>query len=168
MVHARLHPGEENSGRLVSILRQSARELASRKGAQWILMDGPPGTGCPVISSLTGADYALLVTEPTLSGFEDLKRVAAVAGHFGIPAGIVINKADINSGVASRIEEYAIATGSDLLGRVPYDQAFTKAQMAALPVLAFASPDLRHSLAGAWTAVERAVLRERLPLAVLR
>lgn len=168
MVHARLHPGEENSGRLVSILRQSARELASRKGAQWILMDGPPGTGCPVISSLTGADYALLVTEPTLSGFEDLKRVAAVAGHFGIPTGIIINKADINPEVAIRIEEYANATGSDVVGCVDYDPAFTKAQMEGLPVYALASPELRRSLVSAWSAAERAILRERSPLAVLR
>ncbi len=168
MVHARLHPGDENSGKLVSTLRQAARELAAESGASWILVDGPPGIGCPVISSLTGADYALLVTEPSLSGFADLKRVAAVAGHFGIPAGIVVNKADINPDVASRIEEYAAATGSDVLGRVDYDPAFTKSQMAGLPVLAGASAALRRSLVNAWVAAERAILKERSPFAVLR
>lgn len=168
MVHARLKPGDENSGRLVSILRQAARALAAQKAASWILLDGPPGAGCPVISSLTGADYALLVTEPTLSGFEDLRRVAAVAGHFGIPTGIIINKADINPDVASRIEEYGTATGSDNLGRVNYDPAFTKAQMEGLPVLSFASPALRNSLVNAWRAAECAILKERSPLAVLR
>lgn len=168
MVHARLHPGEENSGRLVSILRKSARELAARQGARWILMDGPPGTGCPVISSLTGADYALLVTEPTLSGFEDLKRVAAVAGHFGIPTGIVVNKADINHAIAIRIEEYANATGSDVLGRVDYDPAFTLAQLEGLPVHAVGTPELRLSLLTVWNNAEQAILKERSPLAVLR
>lgn len=168
MVHARLKPGDENSGRLVSILRQTARALAAKTGASWILLDGPPGAGCPVISSLTGADYALLVTEPTLSGFEDLRRVAAVAGHFCIPTGIVVNKADINPDVASRIEEYATASGSDILGRVDYDPAFTRAQMEGLPVLSLANPALRSSLASAWRAAEHAILKERSPLAVLR
>jgi MinD superfamily P-loop ATPase len=168
MVHARLNPGEENSGRLVSLLRQSARDLAASMGAKWILLDGPPGTGCPVISCLTGADYALLVTEPTLSGLEDLKRVAAVAGHFGIPTGIIINKADINPDVGFRIEEYAVATGSDIVGRVHYDPAFTKAQMQGLPVLDLAGPELHGSLVSAWNAAEGAILRERSPLTVLR
>ena len=168
LVHARLNPGEENSGRLVSLLRQSARDLAARLGAKWILLDGPPGTGCPVISSLTGADYALLVTEPTLSGMEDLKRVAAVAGHFGIPTGIIINKADINPDVAFRIQEYAVATGSDVVGWVNYDPAFTQAQIRGLPVGDLATPELRRSLESAWNAAGRAILRERSPLTVLR
>jgi len=168
MVHARLHPGEENSGRLVSILRDSARVLAQSLGASWILADGPPGIGCPVISSLSGADYALLVTEPTLSGFADLKRVGAVAAHFRIPAGIIINKADINPAVATEIEEYAAETGRDVLGRVDYDPAFTRAQLAGVSVLASAGPALRRSLENAWLAIEQSIERQRSSFTVYR
>jgi len=167
MLHARLIPGQENSGMLVSKLRQSARALAQRDGASWILVDGPPGTGCPVISSLTGADYAVIVTEPTLSGFEDLQRVAAVADHFRIPTGIIVNKADINPDVARLIEEYAAASRRDLLGRIQYDPAFTTAQLLGSSVLRTATSDLRRRLEDVWHAVERAIQRKRSVLAVI-
>ena len=104
MFHARLAPGQDNSGKLVSTLRQSARTLDNQIGADWILVDGPPGAGCPVISSLTGSDYVVMVTEPTLSGSSDLQRAVAVADHFPVPTGIIINKADINPEIAGRIE----------------------------------------------------------------
>jgi MinD superfamily P-loop ATPase len=159
MVHARLHAGEENSGKLVSILRSSARAVAEQDEAEWILLDGPPGTGCPVISSLTGADYALLVTEPSLSGFEDLRRVAALARHFGIPSGILVNKADINPTVAQRIEDFAKTAGFDFLGRVGYDPAFNRAQLERTSVFAGASEGLRRTLGSAWTTVQRAIQR---------
>jgi MinD superfamily P-loop ATPase len=168
MLHARLVPGQDNSGMLVAALRQSARTLALRSGASWILVDGPPGTGCPAISSLTGADYAVLVSEPSFSGFSDLKRAAAVADHFRIPTGIIVNKADINPDVARRIEEYAAVTGRDLLGRIQYDQAFTTAQLSGSSVLAAATSALRRRLEDVWRAVERAVQKQRSPLAVIR
>ena len=168
MFHARLAPGQENSGKLVSILRQNARTAATENGAAWILVDGPPGTGCPVISSLTGADYVVMVTEPTLSGFTDLQRAAAVADHFQVPTGIVINKADINHGIASRIEDYAAVTGRDILGRIGYDPAFTRAQRSASSVLDIASAHLCEALESVWRAVERAVRPERYPLAQMR
>jgi MinD superfamily P-loop ATPase len=168
MFHARLAPGQDNSGKLVSTLRQSARTLANQNGAAWILVDGPPGAGCPVISSLTGADYVVMVTEPTLSGSSDLRRAVAVADHFRVPTGIIINKADINPEIASRIEEYAAATGRDVLGRICYDPAFTRAQLSGSSVLQAASADLRLSLESAWRAVERAVQKERSPFAVIQ
>jgi MinD superfamily P-loop ATPase len=168
MFHARLAPGQDNSGKLVSTLRQSARALAAASAAKWILVDGPPGSGCPVISSLTGADYVVLVTEPTVSGYSDLKRAAAIADHFRVPTGIVINKADLNSAVASRIEEYAATTRRDILGRIAYDSAFTQAQRAGTLVLDNASTPLRESLEGAWHAVEHAVRQGESPLAILR
>jgi len=168
MVHARLNPGDENSGKLVSILRNSARDLAQQNAASWILVDGPPGIGCPVISSLSGADYALLVTEPTISGFEDLKRVAAVARQFRIPTGIIINKANINPAVAARIEEYAAETGRDVLGKVDCDPSFIQAQLAGVPVLARAGPELRRSLKSAWQAVERSIEQHRSTLTAFR
>lgn len=167
MFHARLTPGEENSGKLVSTLRQSARTLAERSRATWILVDGPPGSGCPVISSLTGADYVVMVTEPTLSGYSDLQRAIAVADHFRVPTGIVINKADINPGIAGRIEEYASTTGRDFLGRIGYDAAFTRAQRSGSSVLDTATTLLRGSLESAWRAVERAVRKARSPFAVI-
>ena len=168
MLHARLAPGQDNSGKLVSTLRQSARTLASQNGASWILVDGPPGAGCPVISSLTGADYVVMVTEPTLSGFSDLQRTVAVADHFRVPTGIIINKADINPDVAGRIEEYAATTGRDVLGRIGYDPAFTRAQLSGSSVLGSATAVLRRRLEGVWRAVERAILKERSPFALIR
>jgi MinD superfamily P-loop ATPase len=168
LLHARLTPGQDNSGKLVSTLWQSARTLASRNGAAWILVDGPPGAGCPVISSLTGADYVVMVTEPTLSGYSDLQRAVAVADHFRVPTGIIINKADINPDVAGRIEEYAAATGRDILGRIGYDPAFTRAQRLGVSVLDTATALLRGSLESAWHAVERAVQKERSPFAVIQ
>jgi MinD superfamily P-loop ATPase len=121
-----------------------------------------------VISSLTGADYVVMVTEPTLSGYSDLQRAVAVADHFRVPTGMIINKADINPDVASRIEEYAAATGRDILGRIGYDPAFTRAQRAGASVLDTATALLRGSLDGVWRAVERAVNKERSPFAVIQ
>jgi MinD superfamily P-loop ATPase len=168
LLHARLTPGQDNSGKLVSMLRQSARTLANQNGAAWILVDGPQGAGCPVISSLTGSDYVVMVTEPTLSGYSDLQRAVAVADHFRVPTGIIINKADINPDVAGRIEEYAAATGRDILGRIGYDPAFTRAQRLGVSVLDTATALLRGSLESAWRAVERAVQKERSPFAVIQ
>lgn len=163
LVHARLLPGSENSGRLVSILRQAAQQLARRSGAAWLLCDGPPGTGCPAISTLTGAGYALLVTESTLSGFEDLKRVAALVAHFKIPAGVLINKADVNSLIAARIEEFSLAAGCDCLGRIPIDPAFNRAQIAGVAVLAAAGEELRRNLENVWRSVATCAQSERRP-----
>jgi MinD superfamily P-loop ATPase len=168
MVHARLKPGDENSGKLVSTLRQAAKELAKRNGAAWILADGPPGIGCPVIASLSGADYAVLVTEPTLSGMADLERVAGVARHFGVPAGILVNRADINRGLAARIEKYAAANEFTMLGRVECDAAFSEAQRAGEAVLSRAGGLLRRTLENAWLAVENTMEKERNPFTVMR
>lgn len=168
LVHARLAPGQENSGKLVATLRRAAKAIAAGNGARWILVDGPPGTGCPVISSLTGAAYAVFVTEPTVSGFADLRRAAAVADHFQLPTGVVINKADINAAVADRVAEYAAATGRDLLGRIPYDPLFTRAQMAGTSVLDVAPAGLRKQLEDVWRAVECALATGRRSLAAMQ
>lgn len=157
MFHARLAPGQDNSGRLVSTLRQAARERALQCGAQWILVDGPPGVGCPAISALTGADYVVLVTEPTVSGYSDLQRIAALADHFAIPAGIIINKADLNPEMTAGVEAYAVSGHRDLLGRVAYDPVFTRAQLEGGIVLHCASRPLRTSLENIWHAIEQSV-----------
>jgi MinD superfamily P-loop ATPase len=153
---------------LVSVLRHSARTLAVQNGASWILVDGPPGAGCPVISSLTGADYVVMVTEPTLSGYSDLQRAVAVADHFRVPTGIVINKADINPEIAGRIEEYGATRARDVLGRIDSDPAFTAAQLTGGSVLEAATPALRRQLTGVWRSIECAVQNKRCPLAVIQ
>lgn len=157
MLHARLEPAQENSGRLVALLRQEARRVADASGAIQVLIDGPPGAGCPVISSLTGADYVVMVTEPSRSGFGDLQRAIALADHFGVPAGVIVNKADINPELADEIEAYARRTQRDLLGRIGYHPEFTHAQLSGRTVLEHAGPDLRAALEGIWRRLRSAL-----------
>lgn len=129
MIHARLGIGAENSGKLVSTVRAQAKQVAQAIQAEWILVDGPPGTGCPVIASITGADAVLAVTEPTCSGQHDLLRVLALARHFKIPAFVCINKWDINPEMTGKIEAAAAEAGATVLGRIPYDKSITTAQI---------------------------------------
>ncbi|MBK1700606.1 ATP-binding protein [Thiococcus pfennigii] len=130
LVHARLGVAGENSGRLVSLVRKEARRLAERDGHELILVDGPPGTGCAVIASITGADAVLIVTEPTVSGEHDLARVLDLTAHFRVPAMVCINKADLSPALAARIADLAAARGAPVLARLPYDDAVTAAQLA--------------------------------------
>ena len=135
MVHARLGVAAENSGKLVSMVRGKARMLAQETGRSTILTDGPPGIGCPVIASLTGASQALVVTEPTVSGEHDLMRVLDLARHFGIPAAVCVNKWDLNPEMTERVERRARQAGSRIAGRIRYDSAVTAAQMQGLAVV---------------------------------
>lgn len=134
MVYGRLAPGEENSGKLVSIVRDEAKRVAREHGMSTILLDGPPGIGCPVISTVTGADSIVIVTEPTMSGLEDMKRVFEVAQKFSGEVGVIINKYDLNEAMADRIEGWCAAQGSTLLGRLPYDRRVTEAMVAGKSV----------------------------------
>ena len=134
MVYGRLAPGEENSGKLVSMVRDEAKKAAGETGMKIILMDGPPGIGCPVISTVTGVDRIVIVTEPTMSGLEDLKRVFEVTRKFGGEVGVIINKYDLNEAMADRIEGWCAAQGSALLGRLPYDRRVTEAMIAGKSV----------------------------------
>jgi MinD superfamily P-loop ATPase len=129
MVHARLGVAAENSGKLVSTVRREARHLAEEENYQIVIVDGPPGIGCPVIASVTGATQVLIVTEPTVSGEHDLERVLALTRHFQIPAAICVNKWDINPDMTQRIEEKAQKTGALIAGRIRYDSAVTQAQI---------------------------------------
>ncbi len=140
LVHARLDIAAENSGKLVSLVRRAARRLATEQGAELILVDGPPGIGCPVIASITGADQVLVVTEPTLSGVHDLDRVLALTRHFGIPAAVCINKWDLNRELTGRIETAARQAGARVVGRIRYDGAVTRAQIAARAVVETDAP----------------------------
>jgi MinD superfamily P-loop ATPase len=129
MVHARLGIAEDNSGKLVTLTRREARELAKNRGLGLILTDGPPGLACPVIASIAGATAVLIVTEPTLSGHHDMDRVVELANHFEIPASICVNKYDLNPNMTGVIEQYAKERGLPILGRIPFDPIFTKAMV---------------------------------------
>jgi len=143
MVHARLAAAAENSGKLVSIVRGQARMLAQEGGRRLMITDGPPGIGCPVIASLTGASLAVVVTEPTVSGEHDLMRVLSLAGHFMVPAAVCVNKWDLNPDMARRIEEKAEASGAKVTGRIRYDPGVTSAQIAGKAVVETDAPSAK-------------------------
>lgn len=129
MVHARLGIAEENSGKLVSLVRREAKKLAEEKNLDLILTDGPPGVGCPVIAAVGGASGVLIVTEPTVSGKHDMERVVRLAAHFNIPAMVCINKFDLNIDLTRDIENFAEKMGLPCLGLIPFDPIFTKAMV---------------------------------------
>jgi MinD superfamily P-loop ATPase len=135
MAHAILHPGEENSGKLVTVVRQNAERIAEERNYELILHDGPPGIGCPVIASVSGIDLGLIVVEPTLSGRHDMERAAALLKHFQIPALICINKYDINVENTQRIIEFCEAEDIVVTGKIPFDPLVTKAMIAGKPVI---------------------------------
>jgi MinD superfamily P-loop ATPase len=132
MVHAALKTGQENSGRLVTLVRNRAAETAAELGLDLVLVDGSPGIGCPVIASLTGTDLVLLVAEPTVSAVHDLERVRQLAAHFKIPAACLVNKADVNPETTEALRSWCVEKNVSLVGELPYDAAFTKAQLAGL------------------------------------
>jgi len=140
MVHAKLGIAAENSGKLVSTVRQEAKKLATATGRDTILIDGPPGIGCPVIASVTGASAVVIVTEPTLSGAHDLKRVLELVNHFKIPTFVCVNKWDICPDMATQIESLSTAAGAVILGRIRYDQAVTEAQKIMKAVVEIDAP----------------------------
>lgn len=137
MIHARLGIAEENSGKLVSLIRQEARQLAELQGRDLIVTDGPPGIGCPVIASIGGATMVVVVVEPTVAGFHDMSRVVDLAAHFRVPGMVVINKYDINEEMSASIETMALARNLVLLGRIPFDPLFTQAMIAGQNVLEY-------------------------------
>jgi len=129
MVHAALGIAEENSGKLVSLVRQEARKLAEKTKSSLILTDGPPGIGCPVIASIGGASAVLIVTEPTVSGIHDMQRVVELAAHFKVPAMVSVNKYDLNPDMTKKIETYALENKIALVGNIPFDPVFVKAMV---------------------------------------
>lgn len=126
LIHAQLHPGGENSGRLVALLREQAGKLAQKRGLDLVINDGSPGVGCPVISSLSGVDLALAITEPTPSGIHDLERVLDLCKHFSVPAVVLINKADLNTDKADEIEALCKERQVEVLGRLNFDPQFVE------------------------------------------
>lgn len=154
LVHAQLFPGEENSGKMVTLLREKAREIAEKDGLDIILSDGAPGIGCPVISSLSGTDLAVIVTEPTPSGRHDLERVADLCDHFKVEMGVLINKCDVNLDQTRAIEEYCLERNLSLLGKLPYDPIFTEAMVHGRTVTEYRPGSLADEVRAVWERVK--------------
>lgn len=145
-VHACLDPAEENSGKLVSLVRKEARLIANSAGLKYIIVDGPPGIGCPVISSIAGAQLVVIVTEPTVSGIHDCERVVALARHFGIPVAAVINKYDINSAASVDAEAFFAENNVTLLGKVPFGLEVGRSLAAGKLVIDETDSDVARAL----------------------
>ncbi len=137
MVHARLGVAEENSGKLVSLVRNEAKGMAEKTGSDLILTDGPPGVGCPVIASIGNADAVLVVTEPSVSGIHDLKRILALTEHFRVPAMVCINKYDLNQKLTDDINTYVRNSHATTLGKIPFDTGITHAMVQAQTILEY-------------------------------
>jgi len=157
LVHARLGIAQENSGKLVAVVRQNARAIAQEQGFDYILSDGPPGIGCPVISSLSGANLALLITEPTLSGMHDLDRVLGVCRHFGVPALVCINKYDLNEENTGHIEDFCRDQGVEVISKLPFDNVVTEALVHGLPVVEYSGDGIVRKIEALWHSVSMAL-----------
>lgn len=159
LVHARLGVAEENSGKLVTVVRNQAKKIAEEKGLDLIIIDGAPGIGCPVISSITGANGVLLVTEPTLSGLHDLKRVVNLAkNHFNIPTFVCVNKFDLNLNITDEIEKYCYENNLHFVGKIAYDATATKAMVAGKSVIEFADGEISQAIKKMWDAILKILL----------
>jgi len=148
--HAKLGVAEENSGRLVTLVRSKAIEIAASQKENLIIIDGAPGTGCPVIASVTGADYALIITEPTVSGIHDMKRILDVTRHFSVKSGVVVNKHDLNLDMTEGIKSLAKDFGVEFLGIIPYDKKVTEAQTKKLSLVEYINNSTTESIKNIW------------------
>jgi MinD superfamily P-loop ATPase len=152
-VHAKLGIAEENSGMLVTIVRHNAKLIAEENGLDLIIVDGPPGIGCPVISAVTGADLVFIVTEPTIPGLHDMQRVAALAQHFNIPAAACINKCDLNPEVTERIRRYCEEREVNLVGMIPYDTVVSKALVEKKTIVEYGNGTVSAEIKKIWIAL---------------
>ena len=151
LFHADLYPAQENSGKLVTLVKQNARLLALDTGSPLVIVDGPPGIGCPVIAAAAGADLAVIVTEPSVAGIHDLARTLETTAHFSIPALVLINKADIYPEGTAQIEAMCSEMGVEIIGSIPFDPAVTTAMINGEPVTAYQSEGpASQAMAAAW------------------
>ena len=153
MVHARLTPAQENSGKLVSLIRKHAKQIAAEQNKELIIVDGSPGIGCPVIASIAAADLVLAITEPTISGQHDLDRAVELTRHFGIPTVVCINKYDINPEIAKAIEQKAGEKNLKVVGKIAYDTAATKAQIAGKSIVEYSDNGLKKQIVSLWESI---------------
>lgn len=153
LVHAKLGPAQENSGKLVSLIRKQAKQIATERKKDFIIVDGSPGIGCPVIASITAADLVLVVTEPTISARHDLERVVELTGHFKIPTVVCINKCDINLKMTEEIVRKMKDMNIAVIGQIPYDVSVTKAQVAGQSIIEYSSNGLSDRIKSLWQAL---------------
>jgi len=155
LVHARLAAGQEASGRLVTLVRTRAQAIAKREKRGLVLIDGPPGIGCPVIASMTGADLAFVVAEPTVAGLHDLDRVIELASRLNVPVSAAINKWDVSPDTSNRIEQLCCRHSVPVLGKVPYDEDVTAAQIAGLPVVDYSRGRASRAIEDLWSKLQK-------------
>lgn len=153
LVYAKLGIAEENSGKLVSLVKQKARDIAQKQKRDFIIIDGPPGIGCPVISSISGVDITLIVTEPTLSGIHDLERVAGVAHHFGIKTLVCINKYDLNLEITQNIENFCKTYNIELIGKIPFNKVVIEALVTGKPVVEYSNNTVSPQIREMWKKI---------------
>ena len=153
MVHAKLGIAEENSGKLVTVIRKEAKKIAEEQKKDLLIVDGSPGIGCPVIASITAADLVLVITEPTLSGKHDLDRVSRLTASFGIETLVCVNKADVNPQITDQISEDAKKQGLKVIGKIAYDEAFTKAQIIKASVVEYTGGAITEQIKALWRNV---------------
>lgn len=153
MVHAKLGIAEENSGKLVTLVRQNAKKIAEEENRDCVIIDGPPGIGCPVIASLANVDLALIVTEPTLSGIHDMQRVADVAKHFGICAKVIINKYDINLKNTQDIKKICQDRNIEVLAELPYSEDVIKSLVNGMPIVEFCNSQITKDIIDLWKRI---------------
>jgi len=154
MVHAKLGIAEENSGKLVSLVRKQAKELAEKNNCDWVVIDGAPGIGCPVIASLSGIDCAVVVTEPTLSGLHDALRVIEVTRYFKVPSRLVINKYDLNPDMSGKIEEHCAKNGISLIGKVRFDKTVVEAMVEGKTIMEYKDTPVKDEIRSIWEKLQ--------------
>ena len=153
LVYARLGIAEENSGKLVTLVRQNAQEIAKKNNLELIIIDGPPGIGCPLIATLSGANLSVVVTEPTLSGLQDLQRVVKVAQHFGVKAVVIINKYDINLENSAKIEKLCEDINIPIIGKIHFDNVITEALIKGVPVVEYSNNTVTKEIKDVWQKI---------------
>ena len=155
MVHANLKTAEEASGKLVTVVRENAKKIAEERNKEIVIIDGPPGISCPVISAISGVDLVLVVTEPTISAILDLKRVIGVSNHFKIKSIVCINKYDINLKNTKKIEEFCSKKNIEIVGKIPYDTVFTKALIHKKNIIEYSKGETSEKVVDMWNEIEK-------------
>lgn len=159
LFHANLFPGEENSGKLVTQIKSDAKEYAEGIDANLLLIDGPPGIGCPVTAACQGIDAAIIVSEPTVSGQHDMARVKQVTDHFNIPSFLILNKSDLNKQIRSDMRQYALDANVPLLGEIPYDEEILHAQALGKPITQTLKEPYLSLFSDIWSELQKAIIK---------
>jgi MinD superfamily P-loop ATPase len=157
MVHARLGIGSDNSGKLVAKVKNEAIRIARKNKKKFVIVDGPPGIGCPVISSLSGANFVVFVTEPSVSGLHDLKRIHKLSEKFNLKAGCIINKADLNPRISTEIEEFLKKENIIHISNLPYDESFTKAMTDGQTIVEYDNDGLSKTIFKSWNMIKKMI-----------